>query len=92
MRHISPSAHNIAYEIDADFLDGPGCDCPLCHPHASLVAFASRDAVTLNDATPPAHRFTHQRLSHRFCSTPPRQGVPLAYSLNGKTLALTVKR
>ncbi len=92
MRHISPSAHNVAYEIDADFLDGPGCECPLCRPHGGLIAFASRDALAINDATTPAHRFTRQRLSHRFCSTPARQGPVLAYSLNGSGLGLVVKR
>ena len=92
MRHVSPETHNIAYEIDADFLDGPGCDCPLCRPHGGLLAFASRDALAGKGGAHSAQRFNHQRLSHRFCSTPARQGPALAYSLNGSGLGLVVKR
>ncbi len=70
MRHERPiSPHNIAYEIDAGHLDSTACDCPLCQPHGKLVAFLSRDHLTLNDRDgKPSHRFNRQRLSHRFCS------------------------
>ena len=73
MRHERPAdAHNIAYEIDTDYLDGPACHCPMCRPHGNLVAFVSRDDLTLaRTAThTPAHRFNRQRLTHTFCSTP----------------------
>ena len=69
MRHERPSGHNIAYEIDAAYLDGAACDCPMCRPHGNLVAFLSRDHLKLKDGDGhPSHRFNRQRLSHRFCS------------------------
>lgn len=76
MRHERPiSGHNIAYEIDAGYLDGAACDCPLCRPHGNLVAFLSRDQLTLTNGH-PAHRFNRLRLSHRFCSVEQAPEIP----------------
>ena len=74
MRHERPSGHNIAYEIDAAYLDGATCDCPMCRPHGNLVAFLSRDHLKLKDGDGhPSHRFNRLRLSHRFCATEPAE-------------------
>ena len=58
-------AHSIAFEVDADYIDGPGCGCILCRPRGSLLSFISRDNLSLTDG-PPAHRFNRQRLNHQF--------------------------
>ncbi len=66
MRH-QPSIHpsNIAFEVDADFIDADGCACPLCRPHGALLSFVSRDDLRLVDAPAP-RRFDRQRLTHCF--------------------------
>lgn len=89
MRHERPfSGHNIAYEIDADYLDGAACDCPMCRPHGSLVAFLSRDHLTLTDSH-RSHRFNRLRLSHRFCATEPAKISHIGGSPAGTGLFLT---
>lgn len=72
MRHERPiHGNSIAFEIDADYIDGSDCGCTLCRPHGSLLAFMSRDALSFShDGMAPPHRYTRQRLSHRFCATP----------------------
>lgn len=74
MRH-EPSFHasNIAFEVEADYIDGEGCACPLCRPHGALLSFVSRDNLHLSDGPAP-QRFNRQRLTHRFTTeseTPP---------------------
>ena len=58
--------NNIAFEIDADFIDGAECTCALCRPHSSLVAFASRDGLTVDAPGVHAPHFNRQRLTHSF--------------------------
>ncbi len=63
--------NSIAFEIDADYIDGPDCSCALCRPHSALLAFASRDGLTLEQPlnTPPHHHFNRPRLTHTFSCT-----------------------
>ena len=66
MRNVIPfPGHSTAFEVDADYIDGPGCACLLCRPHGSLLSFVSRDNLDLTGG-PTSHRFNRQRLNHQF--------------------------
>ncbi len=66
MRHFVPfPGHSTAFEVDADYLEGPGCACILCRPHGSLLSFVSRDHLDVTGGH-PVNRFNRQRLNHQF--------------------------
>lgn len=58
--------NSIAFEIDADFIDDAECTCALCRPHSSLLAFASRDGLTVDAPGIHTPHFNRQRLTHSF--------------------------
>ena len=89
MRNVIPfPGHSTAFEVDADYIDGPGCACLLCRPHGSLLSFVSRDNLDLTGG-PTSHRFNRQRLNHQFTAS---TETTAARTLAPKVEALQYKR
>jgi len=66
MRNVIPfPSHDTRFEVEAGYIDEPGCACIACRPHGALMSFMPSDGPGAAGGRTTL-LYNRQRLNHQF--------------------------